>query len=229
VASAGLGFVFLIVLTLAVKDVPTASASESPVAEIMREQFGPVWERPFLAVIAVAFFGAALVAVASTSRYIFAMARDGRFPAHQVMQRVNPRTHTPIPATLLVLAIGVVLMLVLPGAALIQLISTGTILGISLYVMTVILYLAVRRKFAGGDGGFDLGRFDIPVAIAALVWVVVSLVTVLLSSTTVASLLIVVGLLATGFAYFVYMWCFDRDVLEHEPGDPDMFTDHAGV
>jgi len=51
VASAGLGFVFLIVLTLAVKDLPAASASESPVAEIMREQFGPVWERPFLAVI----------------------------------------------------------------------------------------------------------------------------------------------------------------------------------
>jgi amino acid transporter len=229
VASAGLGFVFLIVLTLAVKDLPAASASESPVAEVMREQFGPVWERPFLAVIAVAFFGAALVAVASTSRYIFAMARDGRFPAHQVMQRVNPRTHTPIPATLLVLAIGVVLMVVLPGAALIQLISTGTILGISLYVMTVILYLAVRRKFAGGGDGFDLGRFDVPVAIAALVWVVISLVTVLLSSTTVASLLIVMGLLATGFAYFVYMWRFDCDVLEHEPGDPDMFPDHAGV
>ena len=148
---------------------------------------------------------------------------------HCVMQRVNPRTHTPIPATLLVLAIGVVLMLVLPGAALIQLISTGTILGISLYVMTVILYLAVRRKFAAADGGFDLGRFDVPVAVAALVWVVISLVTVLLSSTTVASLLIVLGLLATGFAYFVYMWHFDRDVLEHEPGDPDMFLEHAEV
>ena len=224
VASAGLGFVFLIVLTIAVKDVPAASASESPVAEIMRQQFGPALERPFLAVIAVAFFGAALVAVASTSRYIFAMARDGRFPAHQVMQRVNPRTHTPIPATLLVLAIGVVLMVVLPGAALIQLIASGTIIGIALYVMTVVLYLAVRRTFVRGDGGFDLGRFDWLVAVAALVWLVLSLFTVLVSSTTVASLLIVVGLLGAGFAYFLYMWKFDRDVLEHEPGDPDLFT-----
>ncbi len=222
-ASAGLGFVFLIVLTIAVKDVPAASASESPVAEIMRQQFGPAFERPFLAVIAIAFFGAALVALASTSRYIFAMARDGRFPAHQVMQRVNPRTHTPIPATLLVLAIGVVPMVVLPGAALIQLISTGAIIGIVGYTMTVVLYLAVRRTFVRGDGGFDLGRFDRLVAVAALIWLVLCLFTVLVSSTTVASLLIVVGLLGAGFAYFLYMWKFDRDVLEHEPGEPDLF------
>lgn len=227
VASAGLGFVFLIVLTIAVKDVPAASVSESPVAEIMRQQFGPTWERPFLAVIAVAFYGAALVAVASTSRYIFAMARDGRFPAHRIMQRVNPRTHTPVPATLLVLAIGVILMIVLPGAALIQLIATGTILGITLYAMTVVLYLVVRRKLGRNNGGFDLGRFDRPVAIAALVWVVAALVVVLASCTTVASLLIVAGLLGAGLAYFLYMWRFDRAALEYEPGDPDEFVESA--
>lgn len=227
-ASAGLGFVFLIVLTIAVKDVPAASASESPVAEVMHQQFGPAWERPFLAIIAVAFYGAALVAIASTSRYIFAMARDGRFPAHRIMQRVNPRTHTPIPATVLVLAIGVILMVVLPGAALLQLIATGTILGTALYAMTVLLYLGVRHKLVrGGDGGFDLGRFDGPVAIAALVWVLASLAVVLASSVTVPSLLIVTGLLGAGLAYFLYMWKFDRAALENEPGDPELFVEHS--
>lgn len=225
-ASAGLGFVFLIVLTIAVKDVPTVSASASPVAEVMREQFGPTWERPLLAVIAVAFYGAALVAVASTSRYIYAMARDGRFPAARIMERVDPRTHTPIPATLLVLAIGIILMIVLPGEALIQLIATSTIIGIALYAMTVALYLAVRRTMVRSSG-FDLGRFDRPVAIAALVWVVAALGTVLVSSATVASLLIVLGLLAAGLAYYLYMWKFNRAVLEQEPGDPDAFVQPA--
>ena len=155
------------------------------------------------------------------------MARDGRFPAHRVMQRVNPRTHTPIRATLLVLSIGVVLMLVLPGAALIQLIATGIIIGISLYAMTVALYLAVRRKFVRDNGGFDLGRFDKPVAVAALVWVVFSLFVVLVSSTTFASLLIVVGLLLAGLAYFLYMWKFNREVLENEPDDSEILVDQA--
>lgn len=227
IASAVLGFVFLIVLTIAVKDVPAASNSESPVAEVMRQQFGPTWERPFLAVIAVAFYGAALVAIASTSRYIFAMARDGRFPAHRIMQRVNPRTHTPIPATLLVLAIGVILMIVLPGAALIQLIATGTIFGIALYAMTLVLYLGVRRKLLSDNGGFDLGRFDKPIAIAALVWVLAAMVVVLASAATVATVLIVVALLGAGLAYFAFMWKFNRQALEQEPGDPEVLVERA--
>ncbi|MBJ7340690.1 amino acid permease [Mycolicibacterium sp.] len=227
VASAVLGFVFLLILTVAIKDVPAASASNSSVAEIMRQQFGPAWERPFLAVIAVAFFGGALVAMASTSRYIFAMARDGRFPAHKVMQRVNPRTRTPIPATLLVLAIGIALMIVLPGDALIQLLASSTILGISLYGMTVILYLAVRKKFIHSAEGFDLGRFDKPVAIAALVWVVITAFIVLVSSMTLASIAIDVLLLGIGLAYFLYMWKFDRAALDSEPGDPAMFSEHG--
>jgi amino acid transporter len=223
-ASTGLGFVFLIVLTIAVKDIPAASASESPVAEVMRQQFGPALAKPFLAVIAVAFFGAALVSVASVSRYIFAMARDGRFPAHRLMQRVNPRTHTPIPATLLVVTTGIILMLALPGAALSQLIATSTLIGVGQYIMTVVLYLAVRRKFDRSGGGFDLGRFDRLIAVAALVWVVVCLFTVLVSFTTLATLLVFVGLLCAGLAYFLYMLKFNRAALEQEPGDPDVFT-----
>lgn len=50
------------------------------------------------------------------------MARDDRFPAHALMKRVNPRTQAPVPATLLILGVGVILMIALPGAALLQLI-----------------------------------------------------------------------------------------------------------
>jgi amino acid transporter len=224
IASATLGFVFLIVLTLAIKDLPAASNSESPVAEIMGQQFGPALERPFLVAIAVAFFGAALVALASTSRYIFAMARDGRFPAHKVMARVNPRTSTPIPATLLVLGIGVALMVVMPGDALNQLIATGAVIGISLYLMTIVLYLGVRRKLEHGKRGFDLGRFEKPVVYAAMVWVIAALFITFTASITVASLVIIVGQLAAGLAYFLYMLKFNRTVLEHEPGEPDLVT-----
>ena len=168
----------------------------------------------------MAFFGAALVAMASTSRYIFAMSRDGRFPAHEVMKRVNQRTQTPIPATMLVLAVGVILMAVMPGDALNQLIATGAIIGITLYTMTVVLYLSARKKFLDEKrGGFDLGRFDRPVAIAALVWVVFSLGVILSASTTSATLMLVAGQFLAGLAYFLYMWKFNREVLENEPGD----------
>lgn len=226
VAAAGLlGFLFIIVLTVAIKDLPAASASESSVAEIMHQQFGNGLERPFLAAISFAFFGAALVTMTSTARYIFAMSRDGRFPGHQVMRRVNSRTKTPIPATLLVLAVGVILMIVMPGAALLQLIATGAILNISLYLMTIVLYLGVRRKFGKAGVGFDLGRFEWPVAISALVWLIAALAVVLTASTTWATMLLVVGLLIPGLAYFLYMLRFDRHVLDNRSTDSNLFTD----
>ncbi|MFC5063642.1 APC family permease [Actinomycetospora atypica] len=224
VASTGLGFVFLVVLTIAVKDVPAASASDAPVAEVLRQQFGAGWEKPLLAVVTIAFYGAALVAMASTSRYVFAMARDGRFPGHRIMQRVNPRTRTPIPATVLVLAVGTLLMIVLPGAALLQLIATTTILGLTIYGLTVLLYLRKRRALPRGDGGFDLGRVDRPVAVVALLWMIAALFVVLVSSTTLASLLIVAVLLAIGVVHFLYMHFYDPAALEHDDGTDVLVT-----
>ncbi|MFC7642140.1 APC family permease [Streptosporangium lutulentum] len=112
---------------------------------------------------------------AACSRIVFAMSRDSRFPAHRLMRRVDPRTHTPVPATILIFVIGVVLMVVLPGAALLELITAATILPAIIYGLTVILYLGVRRRLDRRKGAFDLGRFELPVAFGALTWSVVAL------------------------------------------------------
>jgi amino acid transporter len=123
VTSAVLGLLFVVTLTLAIKDIHTVSTSGSPVASIIRDQLGSAMERILLSGIVFAMFGAGMVIMASCSRMAFAMARDSRFPAHNLMRRVNPRTQTPVPATILILAVGVILMVALPGAALLQLSS----------------------------------------------------------------------------------------------------------
>ena len=110
-------------LTAAIKDVDAISADPSPVAAIIRGQLGPVWERILVGGIAFAFFGAGMVVMAACSRQVFAMARDRRFPASRLMSRVNPRTRTPIAATVLIVLIGIALMVALPGDALDQLSS----------------------------------------------------------------------------------------------------------
>jgi amino acid transporter len=52
VAAAGvLGLLFLIALTIAIKDIPRVTASDSPVALIIRDQLGPVMERMLLVAI----------------------------------------------------------------------------------------------------------------------------------------------------------------------------------
>ncbi|MFD6551354.1 APC family permease [Streptomyces sp. NPDC058398] len=223
VAAGLLGMLFLIALTVAIDDIPRVSASGSPVAAIMRDQLGPVMEKTLLVAITFAFFGAGMVVMVACSRMIFAMSRDSRFPAHRLMRRVNPRTRTPIPATVLIFALGVLLMVTLPGAALLELITASTILPAITYGSTVVLYLAVRKRLDRRKGAFDLGRFELPVAICALVWTLVALFVLVAPREALVSVVIVAGLLAAGGLFLLFMLKFDREALETEPGDVSAF------
>jgi amino acid transporter len=144
------------------------------------------------------------------------------------MRRVNPRTQTPVPATILILVVGVVLMVALPGAALMQLIIGGTILPALIYGAVVVLYLAVRKRLEHKRGGFSLGRFELPVAVAALIWVVAALVFLVTPGDATVPTLVVVGLILAGGIYFSKMMIFNREVLDTEPG-ADIFADSAAT
>lgn len=223
VAAGLLGLLFLVALTVAIDDIPRVSASDSPVAMIMHDQLGPVMERTLLVAITFAFFGAGLVVMTACSRIVFAMSRDSRFPAHRLMRRVDPRTHTPVPATILIFVIGVILMVALPGAALLKLITAATILPAIIYGLTIVLYLGVRRRLERKKGAFDLGRFELPVAIGALVWSVVALFMLVVPAGALVPVLIVVGLLLAGGLFFLGLLLFNRQALETEPGDVSVF------
>ena len=223
VAAGVLGLLFVVTLTVAIKDIARVSTGGSPVASIIRDQLGPVMERILLSAIVFAMFGAGMVVMAACSRQVFAMARDSRFPAHNLMRRVNPRTQTPVPATILILVVGVVLMAALPGAALLQLIIGSTILPALIYGAIVVLYLAVRKRLERKEGGFSLGRFELPVAVAALIWVAFALFALVSPGEAFVPDLIVVGLILAGGLYFAKMLIFNREILETEPGDADAF------
>jgi amino acid transporter len=218
VAAAVAGLLFLIVLTVAIEDVTAVSSEGSPVAHIIRDQLGPFAERILLTGIAFAMFGAGMVVMAACSRQVFAMARDGRFPAHRLMRRINPRTKTPVPATVLILVVGIVLMVALPGQALIELIIGSTILPALIYGGIVVLYLAVRKRLEHKEGGFSLGRFELPVAVAALIWVAFALFVLITPDDARVPSLVVLGLVVAGGLYFAYMAIFNRAVLDTEPG-----------
>ncbi|MFJ1974022.1 amino acid permease [Streptomyces sp. NPDC087903] len=223
VAASVLRMLFLITLTIAIDDIPRISASGSPVAAIMRDRLGPATEKTLLVAITIAFFGAGIVVMVACSRLVYAMSRDGRFPAHRLMRRVNPRTRTPIAATVLVFALGIVLVLALPGAALLELVTASTILPAVTYGSTIVLYLAVRGRLSRKKGAFDLGRFELPVAVCALVWTLIALFVLVTPGEALVSVLIVAGLLLGGL-FFLAMLRFDRQAMEIEPGEVDVFT-----
>lgn len=217
IAASVAGFVFLVVLTVAIKDVDAISTDSSPVAAIIASQLGPVWERILVGGIAFAFFGAGMVVMAACSRQVFAMARDRRFPASRLMSRVNPRTRTPVAATVLIVVVGIVLMVALPGDALDQLLVGGTLLPALMYGGIVVLYLVVRTKLERKEGGFNLGRFELPVTIAALAWVGLALFVLITPPGSLIPALVVFGLILSGGIYFAWLMILRREVLEAEP------------
>jgi amino acid transporter len=218
-AAAIAGMVFLIALTVSIKDIKKVTLSDSAVAQIMRDQLGSVVEKILLVAVTFSFFAAGMVTMATGARLVYAMARDGRFPFHPTFRRINPTTSTPIPATLLILAGGVALMLLLPGDALIQLITAGTILPVMIYGATVVLYLAVRKRLEAREGAFSLGRWDLPVAVLALIWLLIALTVLVVPHEARTPVLIVLGLIAAGAVFFGLMMAFNREALEVEPAE----------
>jgi amino acid transporter len=181
-------------------------------------------EVTLLAAITFAFFCCGMVTMVTGARLVYAMSRDSRFPAHRLMRRVSPRTQTPVPATILMLAGGIMLMLALPGDALYQLITASTILPILLYTATVILYLAVRGKLGRQEGAFDLGRFELPIAIIAVIWLVLAMFILVTPNAAFIPAMIVVGLMLIGVLFFLGILIFDRKSLDSEPEAQAVFT-----
>ena len=164
-----------------------------------------------------------MVMMAACTRLVFAMARDSRLSAHTLLRRVNPHTQTPVHANLFILVVGIVLMVALPGNALLQLIIGGTIIPALLYGAITVLYLSVRKHLDSKEGAFSLGRFEVPVTIAALIWIAFGVFSLVSPPAAFVPDLVVLGLILAGFLYFTKMMMFNRDVLETEPGEPGAF------
>jgi amino acid transporter len=81
----------------------------------------------------------------------------------------------------------------------------------------VILYLVVRKRLDHKEGGFSLGRFEMPVAVVALLWEVFVVFVLVTPGDATVPALIVVGLILAGGVYFAYLLMFHREVLDEEP------------
>ncbi len=81
----------------------------------------------------------------------------------------------------------------------------------------MILYLVVRKRLDHKEGGFSLGRFEMPVAVVALLWEVFVVFVLVTPGDATVPALIVVGLILAGGVYFAYLLMFHREVLDEEP------------
>ncbi|MGW0043355.1 amino acid permease [Rhodococcus sp. NPDC003348] len=139
------------------------------------------WGTLLLVDVAIAVTVCTLAIQTAASRLMFSMARDGRLPASSMLSKVNPRTGTPIAPSVLIGVLCIAVLAVNVGnSAIFATLSSVCIILIYLAYLLVTVPLLVRRLKGWPNGGpqvdaegkplFSLGRWGLPVNIAAVVY-----------------------------------------------------------
>jgi amino acid transporter len=170
--------VLLIVLTLAIKDIPAvlsardASGHEVPaVIAILDQALGPRAGGLVTALAAAAMWFCGLSAVTWSSRTIYAFARDAGMPGSRIWRRVSARYATPAAAIWLCVVVAFVATISSGTYAVVTSVSV-----IGLYFSYIIpVYLAWRCRGTPAEaprGPWHLGRFGSALNLIAILWVV---------------------------------------------------------
>lgn len=212
VASAFLGMLFLVGITVAGRggwDVIGAQAS--PVGYIAQDRLGTVIGDLFIVCVAIAVFANSLLQTTVASRLIWAISRDGRFPASHVLHRVQKRSNTPANAILLATAVELVVIVFLQRLN--DLLVASALIPIGVYGSVAVTYVIRRSRFPVQPGGFSLGRWDQPVAIAAVVWSVLIAILLVGRPENYKSAVIAVAVFASGLVWLAALRIFAPDRL----------------
>ncbi len=145
-------FALGIIITLYVLTCLAALGAQAPekfknqdagLAAILQNIIGSTWPGTIVAIGAIiSIFSVTLVCLYGQTRILFAMSRDGMIP--RVFAKVNPRTMTPIPNTVIVMIITSILAAVIPIDFLAEMTSIGTLVAFLVVSLGVII-LRVRE------------------------------------------------------------------------------------
>jgi urea carboxylase system permease len=186
------GALLLIAALMAAPSLTNGQLATVGLPYVVESVFGGTGGRIMLVDVVIAICVCTLACQTSGSRMMFSMARQQALPFHRVLARVNPRTGTPIACSVVVGA-GAVLALVvnLPQTAVFTALSSLCIAMLYLGYLGVTGPLLVHRIRAArgrpspatadgldeqGKKLFSLGRWGIPVTVAAVAYQVLAVV-----------------------------------------------------
>ncbi|WP_048633332.1 amino acid permease [Mycolicibacterium aurum] len=204
-ASGVLGFVFLIAVTLAAGDPVALAESGTPIADVIDKTLGSVVATLLLLMVVLAIFACGLVIMITGVRLTWAMSRDERFPGWQQWSQISPRFRTPMKATAVYFCLAQLILAIFAHSetALFTLFGAATLLPAVMYASTVVLYL-IKRRDLPTNGKFDLGAWEIPILVVAIVWLAFELALFRDAAFKEAWLYVLV-MVAIGAAYLAYL------------------------
>jgi APA family basic amino acid/polyamine antiporter len=164
--------IYILVAVVAVAAQPAAEfeGQEAGLSAILETVTGSSWPASVLAAGAVvSIFSVTLVVIYGQTRILFAMGRDGMIPP--VFHKLNPRTLTPVPATVIVAVVISLLAGVLPIDFLAEMTSIGTLVA---FLIVSIGVMVLRQRQPDLPRGFKVPLYPvIPIlSIAGCIWII---------------------------------------------------------
>ena len=169
-------------LLLAVPDFGAVISGENPdpVISVLNSAFGEVGTKFVLVVVMISFLSCTLSLMAAASRLMYSYARDDMIFGSHLLRHFDPKRHVPPYAMIVAATVPAVIVLgsVFSAKALTQIVSFA-ILGIYLGFQMVVL-AALRARLRGWvpSGAFTLGRWGMPVTVAALTYGVLTMINI---------------------------------------------------
>jgi amino acid transporter len=164
--SAILGFLFLVILTLAIPDLTAVTAASDPISTIVAAHLGAALTKIFLVSVLVAMYAVSLLLMAAAARVLFAVARDRRVPGSSFLTKISSHK-VPIVTTLIVMVIEIISVIAVKDA--VDLFAATTVLIFLVYLITVVSFAFGIKKLPTPTS-FSLGRWRGPVVALAVVW-----------------------------------------------------------
>ena len=164
--------VYILVAIVAVAAQPVAGfeGQEAGLSAILEDVTGSTWPATVLAAGAViSIFSVTLVVIYGQTRILFAMSRDGMVPP--LFHRLNPRTLTPVPATIIVAVVISLLAGLLPINFLAEMTSIGTLVA---FLVVSVGVIVLRRTQPDLPRGFRVPGYPVTplLSIAGCIWII---------------------------------------------------------
>jgi APA family basic amino acid/polyamine antiporter len=163
-------YIAVAVVAVAAQPLGAFEDQEAGLSAILEQVTGSTWPATVLAAGAViSIFSVTLVVIYGQTRILFAMARDGMIPS--IFHRLNPRTLTPVHATIIVAVVISLLAGVLPINFLAEMTSIGTLVA---FLVVSVGVMVLRQTQPDLPRGFKVPLYPlVPIAsIGGCIWII---------------------------------------------------------
>jgi APA family basic amino acid/polyamine antiporter len=163
---------YILVTVVAVAAQPAAEfdGQEAGLSAILEDVTGATWPGTMIAAGAIiSIFSVTLIVLYGQTRILFAMSRDGMLP--ELFHKVNPRTLTPVPNTIIVAVVIALLAGMIPIDFLAEMTSIGTLVA---FLVVSIGVMVLRRTHPELPRGFKVPFFPLTpiLSIAGCIWII---------------------------------------------------------